>query len=326
MNFPKSVTAREYVQALLHHSSIFGVMEKVRSDRGTQFTAQICKKVADLMGYDHSYILPYYPQANGIVERRNAEVMKHLRAIVLVDRGQSTWSSYLPIVQLILNSTYDFSIDQSPCSLVFGDIFRTPIQGLFNVKSKEYTGNDFTEFVSELVRKRNEYVNASKKFIEERDARLREKHAHNKQLIQHYKYTINDYVLLVHNVRPPTKLSPILRGPFKIIDIMRDDLLILEDLINFNRTTVHISKVVPYYCDEDILPQEVLSVRALDSEEFVVEAIVDHKEVAPGSFHFRVRWLGFGEDEDTWLPFEEVRDLEALDLYEDEVQLKFSKL
>jgi hypothetical protein len=38
-------------------------------------------------------LVPYHPQSNGVVERRNAAVIKHLRL------------QYLPLVQHIMNET-----------------------------------------------------------------------------------------------------------------------------------------------------------------------------------------------------------------------------
>jgi hypothetical protein len=37
-----------------------------------------------------------------------------------------------------------------------------------------------------------------------------------------------------------------------------------------------------------------------ESEEYVVERIIDHADEPGGERLFRVRWYGYGEDEDTW--------------------------
>ena len=112
--------AMEYIEVLMKHVSLFGLMEQIRPDGGSQFTANICREVAKNLGILHFVILPYHPQANGIVERRNGEVMKHLRAIVMERRVKSKWSRFLPVVQNILNNTVDLSLNVSPAKLLFG--------------------------------------------------------------------------------------------------------------------------------------------------------------------------------------------------------------
>jgi Chromo (CHRromatin Organisation MOdifier) domain len=60
-----------------------------------------------------------------------------------------------------------------------------------------------------------------------------------------------------------------------------------------------------------------LKIAAADKDEFVVEAIVGHRGTLTkrSSLEFRVRWQGYDESEDTWLPLREVKDLVALDQY-----------
>jgi hypothetical protein len=66
--------------------------------------------------------------------------------------------------------------------------------------------------------------------------------------------------------------------------------------------------------------ESAVAVAAVDNEEFEVEAIVDHR-LLPGRgprrrrLEFRVRWRGYEPEEDTWLPFAQVKDLAALDVY-----------
>ena len=60
---------------------------------------------------------------------------------------------------------------------------------------------------------------------------------------------------------------------------------------------------------------------AADSNEWIVETIVDHRLRAncrkqiKTNFEFLVRWEGFSPDDDEWLPYNAVCHLEALDAY-----------
>ena len=97
----------------------------------------------------------------------------------------------------------------------------------------------------------------------------------------------------------------------------------LEDLVNFSTFEIHVSKLRLFKCDADILPAEVLAIRSMDNAEFIVDSIVDHRGNDMASYEFRVRWLGYEEEEDTWLGYNEVKALEALDRYEEMIGIKF---
>lgn len=118
--YPTSnVTALEYAHALVKHISIYGLPETVRTDRGTQFTAEVSQQLAQLLNFEHKLILTDLPSANGLVERTNTEILKHLRALVILKRNKEHWSEDLPLVQRILNGTINTSIGTYPSKLIF---------------------------------------------------------------------------------------------------------------------------------------------------------------------------------------------------------------
>ena len=67
------------------------------------------------------------------------------------------------------------------------------------------------------------------------------------------------------------------------------------------------------------MTEDPAAVAAADNDEWLVEAIIDHRGPRNGrpkrALEFRVRWQGFGANADTWLPYAEVAELEALDDY-----------
>ena len=60
-----------------------------------------------------------------------------------------------------------------------------------------------------------------------------------------------------------------------------------------------------------------VEVAAADKDEFPVEAIIDHYCAGSklASCTFQVRWKNYGPADDSWLPYSEVKKLEALDKY-----------
>ena len=62
---------------------------------------------------------------------------------------------------------------------------------------------------------------------------------------------------------------------------------------------------------------EPIWVASHDSDSFLVDSVVDHEgdPTRLSSLFFRIRWKGYDETEDSWLPFHNVNELEALDIY-----------
>jgi hypothetical protein len=69
----------------------------------------------------HSLTTPYSKEENGIVERMNKEVLRHLRAMLSHSAVVDKWScDQLPLVARILNSHMKEATGISPARLLFG--------------------------------------------------------------------------------------------------------------------------------------------------------------------------------------------------------------
>jgi hypothetical protein len=107
----------------------------------------------------------------------------------------------------------------------------------------------------------------------------------------------------------------------KIVSKVRDDIYTLKDLISGKEKDFHIDRLRVFKYDNDHdsinLESSLLPLAAADKDEFVVESIIDHEGSLKykSKLLFRIRWLGYDESEDTWLPHREVKDLQAFDAY-----------
>jgi len=318
-NFSKFVTlyattstqAQDFVQSLVHHVGLFGIPKKLRTDGGSQFTAKICNELSQILKYEHLIIVPYHPQANGLVERRNAEVMKHLRALVLSRHISENWSSVLPLVQRILNFTKDGSINLCPAQVIFGDMIPMDASIIMSSSDGVIPTSDYLEM---LKVKQLRLIQESQRYLEE-NAVTRE--GKGNLIIDYPLFDVGDYVLLSYPSRPPSKLAGIYRGPLVIHRRIRKDLYEVRDLISDKVSEVHISRLHALKVPNTATDADILSLAGLDHDEFLVEAIVDHRKIGnkKTDYEFLVRWQGYEPSEDTWEPYSNVKDLAALDLY-----------
>ena len=68
---------------------------------------------------DHSYATAYSSEENGIVERANQKVLRHLRALLFDSRVHDKWSfEQLPLVQRIMNTVEKTSTGVTPAELI----------------------------------------------------------------------------------------------------------------------------------------------------------------------------------------------------------------
>ena len=103
--FPlKAVNFEEDLHALNQWVADFGCPSKIVSDNASYFLSDLIKSFLELTEIEHNTIHPYSHKDNGIVERANQEVIRHLTAIISDKDVRKNWPKYLPYVQRIMNT------------------------------------------------------------------------------------------------------------------------------------------------------------------------------------------------------------------------------
>lgn len=306
----KSTEAKGYVGALIHHMGTFGVMKTIRSDRGTQFTASICQELENWFKFQHIKIVPYHPEANGIVERKNAEIMKHLRAMVMARDLRDQWSYVLPMIQRILNFSVDRSTGTFPAEIIFGSMI--PNDLYLDVELDLV--KDAHEHLQELKVCQTLVIEASRQHLAKSFPKTKA------EAVAKPEYEVGDFILMSYPNRPPSKLSAKYRGPLLVTEKYREDMYQVRDLITSRVYDTHVSSMFAWTGVPGETASDVLKVAALDTDEYVVEAIIDHRFL-PGksrgktNMEFRVKWLGYSDEDEEWMPWHKANELSALDDY-----------
>jgi hypothetical protein len=288
------------------------VPKGVRTDGGPQFDSQLAEGIKSMLGFEHLIVVSYRPQANGIVERRMKEIKQHLQAIVIEKRIKHCWSRYLPLVQRIMNYSIDGSIGTQPARVIFGDL---ATDDLAMDLPPVYQNRTVSDYLHKLRDMHAIILKATEKFLENNQRkRHRDGSAVPSSVPSFYE---GQFVLLKYPNRPPNKLASLYRGPMIIVGIDRPDLTKVKDLVTDKISTVHTSRLIPFRHPKSMTYDEARELAAVDMDEFYVEEIIDHVGAGnnPKKWEYRVRWRGYEPDEDYWLPWKSVKDLEALDRY-----------
>jgi len=88
----KTIEARDVMTFLQEVFSRHGLPELIVTDNGRQFIADTTKAMTDLYGTRVRFVSPRHPEANGLVENRNREIVKILLHLV---NKQTNWDEYI---------------------------------------------------------------------------------------------------------------------------------------------------------------------------------------------------------------------------------------
>jgi hypothetical protein len=313
----KDATAASAARALIDVFGRFGAPQTLRSDNGPQYVAQLIASLLTAMNVTASHSIAYRPQSNSIVERANGEVLRHLRAMVLDSRLSSKWTDFLPFVQRILNATPHTGTNIAPAQLVYGNRISLN-RGILTHFTPSSDSSSVQDHLAEMMRVQNLLINLSQEHLSQHQEEVA-----GKSSSVSIPFAVGDLVLVKHPTRPSSKLKPKWRGPFSIVERCSHSTFRVQHLASRRMSTQHVSSFKRF----DGSRSDPVSVAAVDDDEFLVEAIVDHKGKTKRNLTFRVRWSGYPPSDDSWLKFTDVKDLAALDTYlADHVSLRKLKL
>jgi hypothetical protein len=101
--------------AIVHHFKLSSP-KNLLSDNGTQYANQVINELSKLVELSLEKSTAYSHEENGIVERANKEVLRHIRAILFDKDILPTYDICLPLVQRIMNATVHSASSPPPVS------------------------------------------------------------------------------------------------------------------------------------------------------------------------------------------------------------------
>lgn len=122
----------------------FGVPLCITTDQGSQFKEDLFNKLINMFGARRIRITPYYPQANGQIERWH----RTLKAAIIA-YAKEDWVTILPFIVLGLWSAFNEDCGVSPAQMAYDTELRLP--GKFFVITKKYEVLNAPEFVRLLA-------------------------------------------------------------------------------------------------------------------------------------------------------------------------------
>ena len=271
----REITEEASIPNILNMWGRYGDMNVVSSDRGSDFTSTMIEGALKLTADLHRTGVANRPQSQGIVERTNGEVLRHIRAMVIeVPEIQDTWSWYLPIVRNRLWLSVNRFTLVRPV-----DFFGGALRMQMKFRSPSEIGCDDQPIHPTIA----EIASNSEKI---RIISLRNQHAADLQKLagkarRNTIFKIGSLVLLLPNPNAatslrPVKIAPVVSGPFEVIK-QEGSRIVLRDLIDLHTLEpVHIERVFPFRSSGRIDPR---TWEARKRNVFLVDEIIDWRVI-----------------------------------------------
>ncbi|KAH9109322.1 hypothetical protein AeMF1_015599 [Aphanomyces euteiches] len=310
-----TATAAETAAALMEWFSLFGVVKTWVSDCGSNFKNEVIDAMRRMFGAHHHFVTPHCPWANETVEVVNRLIVRTLKVLCSEMRLKATeWPSLLPLVQSALNQQpADRLGGEAPVKAFTGLGATPPLTGIVRAdeadpKTIDWVKSEMAKHMADLAIALEEMHKEVKATADRKCAKARASRTKQRG-VKLTKFALGDFVLVARALKHPGKLTLRWKGPCRVVRVLSDHLMEVEQLVPPRETTLH------HACrlrlcheggrdvDEDLVAQI-----AFGDEGFYVEGIEDLR-MHDGVWQLKIKWMGLEDAESSWEP--------ALSIYED---------
>ncbi len=272
-----------------------GLPRRIHSDNGSQFANETIKSLCSRLGMKQTFTAPYTPQHNGIAERMNAEVTRHIRTVMTTLGEKEEWVHTLPIVQFLVNNSSHSALGTTPRAILFGD-FITPERAIpRQLEELHPLELSREEFVATL-RQHITNVRAAARSCQQADIDWHDQRYTPKK----DSFEPGDLVLVRRPKGRPSKLAPLHTGPVRV-SAWSGHFYTVESLLDDTSSEIHEARLIRYLSSD---VDEASRLASLDDDEYLVESVTDH-QVVDGELFVRIHWAGYPDEADTWQPVDE---------------------
>jgi hypothetical protein len=192
------------------------------------------REFLQLLGIDAGLTTAYHPQANGMTERMNAEVVKYLQ--LFCDQRQDNWAPLLPMAEFVINSREVAARKNTPFEVQYG------YRPNFTIPARRATPFPSIAQCLEHLRKARKDTKAAMRMAKEQLCSDNNTRAHRLHVFaKGDKVWLDAKDIDVH--QPLKKLGPKRLGPFTVVKRVGDlnyqlalpPLLKLHDVFHVDR-------------------------------------------------------------------------------------------
>lgn len=235
----RNTTTRAVINELDNIFKIFGNPKRIVCDSGTAFTSTFFNNYCKGKSIRLHIIATAMPRGNGQVERYNQTILEALRSMG-ADMEDNKWDESIPKIQQGINSTINKTTFTVPSEILFGYRIQTD--------SDKIISDDDEQVIDVTALRKKADSNIQK-------AALKQKEGFDKKRKEAKLYNVGDLVVIKipsqSNDGKSTKLLPIFKGPFQVIQSLGNDRYKVADMRGAERSS---KKYEGIACVENMKP------------------------------------------------------------------------
>jgi len=299
-----TVTSKAVAQLFLQYVFQYhGLPESIVSDRDPKFTSNFWRSLNEALGIKLLMSTAAHPQTDGQSEAAVKIIQKLLRPFVFQDQD---WETLLPSLEFAYNDTQQSSTGQTPFYLNYG---YHPTGTYRHADTMNPHVEDHVQYLVRLQEAARDSIHDAQQ-VQERYAN---KHRRPSPLIKE-----GDWVLLRRKANEKTKLTPIADGPFKVLKVGTNNVMLKFPSNSRAHSTVNISRIQLYFGPRPELFTEPPKDDA--KHEYIVDRVMGHKVMDEKDYYY-IHWKDYPAEDDSWEPRENLSD-ETLKVWEHSVKTR----
>ena len=300
-----STSAEEAGTALFKHCCVYGVPDTIHTDQGSQYCNNLISSLTHSFKIKHDLSIAYSKQQNGVVERVNKEVNRHIQMLCSQPDQSKSWSDILPLVQRNINSSNHVATGFSPAQLVFGGSVdhRRALFPTIETPPGPIISTD--AWVANLITQQAALIKSAQENQEALNDSNIKKRVDRREGSDITSHTIGSYVLVkypqsAYGRGPPSKLLSFWKGPMRV-EGREGDKYLLRNIVNGKSNEYHVQLLKPFLYDERFV--DPIEVAIAEHDEYLIDKILEHKFLGGDKNNLvcRVSWIGYQET--SWEPW-----------------------
>ncbi len=315
----ESINAEETCRHILQWILLFGPMQILTSDQGSQFTSNLLKELAENYGFRHHIGAVDVHHNMASIERANRQILELFRSIMSeLEIPFTDWTAVYDIVQFALNNRISIRLNNKTPLTVFTQLpsrngfLELLFEHHLGIVTKDEWLGKFHLRISELQKSLEETiteVNHIKNNQSKAASLLRQKQKGVKPIT----FNIGDWVYIVkHGRQVKSKLEKGAFGPCQIvaqIDPQSKYRWRVKNILLDKYYDVHAEHMLEFAKENEIShttfhDNETLKNHVARNESgFEVDSIIGHRKHGSG-WQLLIHWKGYSKEYDSWEPME----------------------
>lgn len=232
--------ARCFVEVMIARH---GVPESFLTDRGSNFTSDTMRGICKLLNVKKLFTTAFHAQTDGLCERFNSTCCTILSNYV--STNGHNWDRFLRLAAFAYNTSVHSSTGDSPFFLIYGRDPQLPLDGDLSVSNPSYL--DELDYRDQLLLSLRAAYQHAKDNIEK--AQATQKKYYDRTARPH-TFKLGDLCMLYTpslNKDANKKFARYFRGPFRIVELLEQNAIIVPLHNNKRQQRVHLNRLKKYH-------------------------------------------------------------------------------